>query len=144
MIAIDVAPPNSLLLIMDPSVGEIPESMSGALVAANATCIAIGTLSAQDGSTQVFVGRLDEDEGTGTQCQIVFDGVLATPQKRIVVASVMEDIFFETQVSGTHTRVRIRANDSSEPNEIRIVLATVDVVESGGFASLLSDPGGQR
>lgn len=38
----DIAPPSSLLLIMDRSVGQVPESMAGGLVAFTPTCVAFG------------------------------------------------------------------------------------------------------
>lgn len=46
-------PPNSLSFVMDPDLGEIPDSVSEALVAATSTCISIGTLSSVDGETTV-------------------------------------------------------------------------------------------
>src|SRR4051794_35842343 len=38
----EVAAPNSVVLVMDPIVGEIPHSMSGGLVAATPSCMAVG------------------------------------------------------------------------------------------------------
>jgi hypothetical protein len=114
----DIAPPNSLLLIMDRSVGQIPESMAGGLVAFTATCAAIGTLSEHDGSTRVI---LDDGSGPPAHGTLVFDGVLDTPGLKLAVCSVLDEVVLELAVAAERTRVRIWANDQAEPSEIYIL-----------------------
>jgi hypothetical protein len=52
-----IAPPHSLILIADPTEGAIPATMSGSLIAATDTCIAVGCRSDADGDTDSLWGR---------------------------------------------------------------------------------------
>ena len=116
MISVEVAPSHSLVLVMDPSVGRIPEKMSGALVAATTTCVAIGTLSEHDGTTRICLGT-EEYSGGGNG---VFDGELDTPGGRVAVCSVLDEVLLEVPVPFRRSRVRIWANDDQEPSELNI------------------------
>jgi hypothetical protein len=84
-----IAPQNSLLLVMDKDNGEIPELMSGKLVVATQSCIAVGTLSASDGETSVMLtdDKIHVQEISGIQK--AFCGVLATPNKKIDLCTVL-------------------------------------------------------
>jgi hypothetical protein len=118
MLTTDIAPPNSLLLIMDRSIGEIPERMAGGLIALTPTCVAIGTLSEHDGSTRVI---LDDGSGPPAHGSPMFDGVMDTPGRKVAVCSVLDEVVLELAVAGERTRVRIWANDQVEPSEIYIL-----------------------
>jgi hypothetical protein len=52
---INIAPENSLIFVMDHSVGEVPESMNKQSISYTDTCVAIGTLSASDGETNLIL-----------------------------------------------------------------------------------------
>ena len=114
----DIAPPNSLLLIMDRSAGEVPETLAGHLVAATGTCIAIGTLSEHDGTTRV---TLDGDANPAPHDTPVFDGLLETPGLELAVCTVLDDVVLAATVPTQRTWVRVWANDQTEPSEIRIL-----------------------
>jgi len=119
MPTVDVAPPNSVLLIMDRSVGQVPESMEGSLIAATPTCVAIGTLSEHDGTTHV---TLDSSPPPSEQGTPVFVAVLDTPGRHVAVCSVFDEAVLEVEVETERTRVLIWANDQAEPSEIRITV----------------------
>ena len=123
MISAEISPPNSLVLVMDPSVGQIPDSMSGSLVASTSTCIAIGTLSEHDGVTHVSLSDRPDVAPDGSP---TFDGVLETPDNRAAVCSVLDEVILEMKVPTGRTRVRIWANDPMEPSEIHIVVTSAD------------------
>jgi hypothetical protein len=118
MLTADIAPQNSLLLIMDRSVGQIPQSMGQSLIAFTPTCIAIGTHSEHDGSTRVILDDSSAPPAHGTP---TFDGVLDTPGRKLAVCSVLNEVVFELAVAAELTRVRIWANDQVEPSEIYIL-----------------------
>ena len=123
MIATDIAPPNSLLLIMDRSVGRPPESMAGEIIASTSTCVAIGTRSEHDGTTHV---TLDDGPTTfvaGTPC---FDGVLETPSRRLSVCSVTDQVVLENDVMTERTWIRVWVDDLTEPSEIRIIVSAFE------------------
>ena len=113
-----LAPPNSLLLIMDQSVGEVPESMNGAPVAATPSCVAVGTLSEHDGETSITIS--DEKPEPGLGLSIVFEGDLSTPARNLAVCSVDDLAVINTALSSSSARVQVWANDSLEPDRIYV------------------------
>jgi hypothetical protein len=115
------APPNSLVLVMDRSVGRVPDAMDGGLVAATPSCVAVGTLSEHDGVTQFTLG--DEPVQIAND-ELVFDGTLDTPGLKLGVCSVLNDVILEMPVDHPRTRVQVWANDPAEPNDIRILVCS--------------------
>jgi hypothetical protein len=113
------APRNSLILVMDRSVGVIPETLAGGLVSATPTCVAVGTLSEHDGETTISLS--DEGPQSGFGANPKFDGVMKTPSKTLSVCSVPDEVLLEMPVSSDETRVQIWANDPLEPDAIAIV-----------------------
>lgn len=117
---ISIAPENSLILIMDRTIGEIPETMNGVLVASTDSCIAIGTLCSIDGETLITLSNENVIiEGNKLP---IFDNILNTPSKMISVCTVLNKAILEMEVKESRTRVQIQVNHSSEPDNIRIVV----------------------
>lgn len=118
-----IAPQNSLLLLMDKDSGEIPELMNGKLVVATDSCIAVGTLSETDGETSVILtdnkSHLQEMAGL----QKAFDGILATPNKRVDLCTVLLQPVLTLSVSNTESHVEIWVSNETEPDRL-CVLAT--------------------
>jgi hypothetical protein len=118
-VQIRIAAPNSVVLVMDPSIGEIPETMGGASIAATLSCIAVGTLSALDGETLI---SLSDELRDAPEEEPAFDGTVETPERRVSVCSVMNRSLLECEVTTDTTRVRIWTNHASEPDVVRIVV----------------------
>lgn len=116
---IDIAPPHSLVLVMDPSIGQLPDGRAGP-IAATSTCIAIGTRSEYDGTTRISIGDM---LASGSGREPVFEGVLETPGGRIAVCSVFDEVILEIPIELARTRVQIWANDQSAPSEIDILVS---------------------
>ena len=117
---IRIAPRNSLILVMDQSVGEIPGSMNKALVAATPSCIAVGTLSEHDGDTLISLS--DEPTTLEAGLSLVFDGTLQTPTRKLSLCSVLDETLITSDVPGETTRVQVWANDDSEPDLIHVLV----------------------
>lgn len=115
-----VSPENSIILIMDRTVGEVPDSMAGQLVSATPSCMAIGTLCEHDGDTLLILS----DEGTpiGVGERPVVETLLATPSRRLSVCNVLDVVLLEMKVSSDRTLVQVWANDDSEPDVIVIYM----------------------
>lgn len=116
---VDVAPSNSLILVMDRSAGVVPETLGGGLVAATPSCIAVGTREEHDGETSISIS--DEGPPSGVGSHLVFDDVVETPSKVLSVCSVLDHVFLELPVAAQKTRVQVWANDSAEPDVLAIV-----------------------
>jgi len=113
--SVTLAPPNSLILVMNHSFGELPEAMNGQLVAFTDSCIAVGTLSEVDG--QAVITMTDSLEGI-ERGEIVFDGFLKVPQCEVSVCSAANEKLLTIKLSASEAHVQIFANDASEPDEI--------------------------
>ncbi len=115
--SIRVAPPNSVVLVEDSSGGEIPDSMKQSLIAATDSCIAVGCMAEDDGETEIVLGSygsVDADK------ELVFEGLLQTPNRKLVVRTVRGVTLLELPVPTTETKVVIWVNDSSEPDRIAV------------------------
>jgi hypothetical protein len=114
-----IAPKNSVILVMDQSVGEVPRAMNKALVAATTSCVAVGTLSEHDGETLISLS--DETPPHRAGMSRVFDGVVTTPARKLSVCSILDETLVTLDVPGVKTRVQVWANDEREPDQLYIV-----------------------
>ena len=120
---VEVQPSNSLLLVMDPDHGVIPESIGGRLVAATESCLAVGTLSEADGPTRVHVIDADDFRGVEDGSWVAWEGILATASGRLAVMDVLGDVFADRRV-GPSVAVRVIVNDDTEPDGISVVVGS--------------------
>ncbi|HJR75239.1 MAG TPA: hypothetical protein VJ806_16565 [Luteimonas sp.] len=111
------SPPNSLILVMDHAIGVLPDQITAELVAITDTCLAIGTLSASDGETTVTL--TDDLDGLEVG-KVVFDGALSTPNHELSVSNVLNQKLLTMPVATHLTKVKVFANDVSEPDQIVI------------------------
>ncbi|MBB3344740.1 hypothetical protein [Luteimonas sp. RC10] len=116
--SVALSPQNSLILVMGHELGEIPDYFGSELVAATGSCLAIGTLAAPDGETAItFADSTEDIEGV----ELVYDGVLSTPNKEVAVCDVLGEKLIVMPSAASFTRIKIFANDLTEPDQIVIV-----------------------
>jgi len=114
---VKLALPHSLVLVLDPIFGEIPASLSGELITATNSCLAIGTRPEMDGETELVLGNsesIDQEE------RPAFKGILRTPSHKIAICSALNVTLIEMLVPSIETVVRVWVNDSTEPDRIII------------------------
>jgi hypothetical protein len=112
-----ISPPYSLVLLLDPEKGVVPQTMAGRLVAATESCVAVGCRAEDDGSTRITMGKaVHVDPGY----QPLFEGDIETPSQYLEVQSVEGTTLLRTSVQGHRTRVSIWVNDTKEPDEITV------------------------
>ena len=114
---VKIAPPNSVILVSDPSSGQIPESMRGSLIAETDSCIAIGCRAEDDGETEISLGQAKDLE---IGSRPTFEGSINTPSQKIAVCTVLGATLLEMSVPTLHTAIRVWANDPQEPDCIAI------------------------
>jgi len=117
MQSVKLAPPNSLILVMDSSARDIPKSMSGSLVSATPSVVAIGCRAEMDGKAEV---RLGHDKEVDLGIAPVFVGFLDTPTGIVSVRTVLDEEILSKSVGRRHVTLRVWANDSAEPSVIGI------------------------
>jgi hypothetical protein len=111
--SLKISPPHSLVLISDPTSGDVPARMAGAAIAATSRCIAVGCRAEMDGQTELVLGGMGEvDPGTAP----AWEGQLHTPSRLVVIRSVLGEALLDTPVSGGDTLIRIWVDEEREPD----------------------------
>ncbi len=100
--------------------GVIPESMSGSLVAASESCIAVGTAAECDEPVDIVL--TDEQPGDGAEMWCVKESELETPNNAIAICSVLNDTLMTIEVAAKLSAVQIWVNHPTEPTKIVIVV----------------------
>ncbi len=114
-----LAPPNSIILVLDTSASfETPElGPADRPVWATSTAVVVGTLAEMDGETDIILGR-DREVDPGSEPSFV--GRLKTPSGVVSVVTVLKDVVLSLNTGRGNTTLRIWTNDPSEPTEVRI------------------------
>lgn len=120
MSTITLSPRNSIVFVYDFSHRpiEIPTYVSGELVAASQTCVSVGTLAEIDGETTITLADSTDGIRVG---ELYFEGVILTPGHEVSVCTSANEKLLTLPILATHARIRVFANDPSEPDEIVIV-----------------------
>jgi hypothetical protein len=117
--SIKIAPPNSLLFVSDPNGGSTPAITGNDMIWATTSCVAIGCLAFMDGETDVTLGRGTEVDPGMTP---VFDGILDTPSRAVVVGTSERKNVLRSTTESTNTRIRIWTNRRIEPARVIVGL----------------------
>jgi len=117
MSTVTLTPPNAILFVFDPSNQNVtvPDYVNAQLIAANATCISVGTQAPVDGDTVV---SLCEPETYRKGLEKVFDGRIETPSRRVAVVTSEFQQVLEMSVSSTITDVAVWADDLRSPGRL--------------------------
>ena len=110
-----VAPPNSLIFLWDERGGAVPEFVANKLVLATSSAVSVGCLAEMDGETEITLGPTGDVDTRGLK---VFDDVLETPTRRIVVETSEGEILLREDVSSNRVHVGIWVNRYVEPDKI--------------------------
>lgn len=117
------SPPNSVVLVRDAARADIPESMSGQVISATSSCIAIGTLEETEGPTRIRVADSTAAGGNESLPALeVADTTLRVESGSLVVGDVLGVPYIHWPVEGPNVRVRVYVNHSTEPDEIVVVV----------------------
>jgi hypothetical protein len=118
---IRVAPPNSLVFVMDDRVGVIPEDTGAAPIVATSSCVVVGTLMELDGETEV---RMSGPENFTQQADLKlrWSGSIATAGV-LEVSTAHALILLSTPIQEPQSlTVDIWTNDDNEPDLVWIVV----------------------
>lgn len=108
--------PNALLLVLDRSVWDLPDSMDG-LIGFTPSCIAVGTIAPCDGEAEVFLtGPSSGRPGLFK----AFEGFIETPSRIVSVCNVMGEVILEKPVNALTSRISIWVDDDTEPTIVEV------------------------
>lgn len=117
---VHLSPPNSLILVLDPDSGALPETLSGSSVAATPTGIAIGTLNEFDGEVTVHLASPAELP-TDSELALRWTGTLGT-SGRIGILNVYNEVLLEAPAREL-SDVAIWTDASEEPTQVWVLFA---------------------
>lgn len=112
-----INPFHPFVVISDVGRGILPEFVEGKLVLSTDTAVSVGCRANVEGDTTISLRSAAE---VAPREGLVFDGVLKTPMRKLVVSTVEDDEVLGVDVSSRETRVRIWANGLRFPDEIVI------------------------
>lgn len=118
MESIELAAPNSQVLLADESLRRFPVLLEGPITARK-NGVLIGTLMWQDGPTR-FEFEQGPDSVVDSTMEVVFDGVIEFPTRVLVLTDVNWQVRWKAPLPWTRARVRIWTNSPIEPDVIRI------------------------
>jgi len=95
---------NSLLWIRDPTIEDLPEIDGVGAFWSTPSCVAVGCVPDCDGDTEITIGPA---EAVGLESTPLFDRILPTPSRRLIVETVMKETILQASVRSAETRVRI-------------------------------------
>jgi len=106
---------------MDHRVGRPPESMGGKLVSSTPSCVAIGTLSDQDGESHIV---LTDEPGhlSLSEQHLVFDGEIDVSQGGISVVNALNVVLLSIPAPSGQVRARVWVNHQIEPDRITVLI----------------------
>jgi hypothetical protein len=96
---------------------EIPLDREHRRIVATQDCINIPCLYWNDGDTTITLGPFDEVD---TATEPAFDGMLNTPDNKIILFDAVEPEMASAHVPATQTRIRIWTNHPTEPDDVTI------------------------
>ncbi len=120
-LVVNAALPNSVVMAMDFESSRPPETMRGGLIAANATCVAVGTLAERSGTTELVLAD-QMDEVDQVDMHVAFDGRLKCLSGEVSLVSALNEKLLSMPVNSKDVRVRVLVNDETEPSRLAIVL----------------------
>jgi hypothetical protein len=112
---VTVRPPNALVLVVGGRIVDVPISMMGSVVSATRSCIAIGTTHPMDGSVLINLTTTKPNDSA-----TAYDGLLDTPERKVAVTSVENDVYASVPVAARRSRVRIVVDDPTEPTRVDV------------------------
>ena len=116
-----LTPPNSVILISDPTSADVPATWREGIVAATDSCIAVGTRASVDGPTSLVVVDASEARAVDIPAMKAFDGDLHVASQEVTVESVVGDQYSRRTATDGRVRVQVYVNHRTEPDRIVVV-----------------------
>ena len=116
--------PNAIFFVFDLANKkvQVPEYINGVLTAANESCVSIGTQAEVDGEVTVKLSdKFSESEKDS--CEVVFNGFIVTPGKKIAIVTSELDKVLEMDVRDRKTHVKIWVDDLNYPSVVLVEAA---------------------
>jgi len=119
-VSLKVAVPNCLLFVRDSKITDIPDVDYGEAAPAWSipTCVVVNCLVDSEGETDITVGAANR---VSPDRKLIFDGVLETPSRKLVLDLVSDEVVAEVGVPSAKNRIRVWTDGHHECAE-RVVI----------------------
>jgi hypothetical protein len=118
--SVTVAPPNSIIFVMDFKNGKLPKSIDGGLIATSPSSVVIGTYPEPDGETTIILTD-DVLKEIGSEDMLAFDGSISVPGRRLSVVTVHDEALLSIPTQRENVHLRVWVNHPQCPSRIIIV-----------------------
>lgn len=116
--AANLAPPYSLVFLLDPDVGELPLALSGETVSEGSSSIAIATRAEVDGTTEFAISQHRDHLG---MLELIYKGELQT-SGCLALTNVELEVIVSMVVPPGLARFELWADRALDPHIVRIVV----------------------
>jgi hypothetical protein len=113
---------NGILFVFDRAnkVVNTPEYMDGQIIAANDSCVSIGTQASVDGDVTVTLERMMHNvPGEGMKRR--FSGNLSSPGRMLSIVTAEATTILECEVDGTTPQIEVWGDDERNPTRIIVL-----------------------
>lgn len=117
--------PFSVILLTDADSNDMPEAMRGELVAHTDTCIAVGTLQEDSGSTSLTVS--DEISEPTNGYTLVAEIKLKLPSGAVALVTADNEELGRFTYASKAAHVKVWVNDGKEPSSILFHCSPVEM-----------------
>jgi hypothetical protein len=108
-----------MLFISDLGGGGLSDYEDGKVITANESCITLRCFMELDGPTELAMGAPEDVAFGGAPA---FDGIMDTPNRVVVISTILWNSVLAAAVPDTKTRIRIWINHPTEPDRIGVGL----------------------
>jgi hypothetical protein len=108
-------PINSIVFVSDNLHTRPPVHTDSDLIHANGESVSVGCYPEIDGNTEFTLGKSKE---VTPKFAPAFDGMIETPNRKLMITTVLDEILLETDVSDLNTRVRVWLNHPKWPDKV--------------------------
>lgn len=116
-----IAPPNSLVYVVDDRIGEIPDDTGAGAVVTTPSCVMVGTLVDADGETEIRLST-PADFSKCPNLSLAWSGSIACAGVLVVLTSELLSLMSMELPGVDNATVDIWTNDDNEPDLIWVVV----------------------
>jgi hypothetical protein len=122
MSSTSLCPPNGILFLFDrknPHVS-IPQYIDGQLIAANTSCVSIGTHASVDGEVSVTLERTFDRAIEGMQR--IFSGSIPCTSRKLAIVTAENTTILECEVRSAIPNIEVWVDHDSNPSKIMMLV----------------------
>ena len=128
---ITISPENAILFVFDPASKNvlIPPYVDGELIAANPTCVSIGTQAPVDGETEVTMSL---SNAAHPGLHRAFVGRIVTPNGIVAINTASFERVLEFEVAKTSVDLCVWVDDLRNPSQVIVEVSPIPATSLDG------------